>query len=139
MSFGRGFRPKTSPYLTVYIQNQTALSLQSVLDLHYSQQRSWSRNPFPNAPFSDRPNFTEAEDDNLNVANKRFQDTGFIENIVNKGEIAHFEQFHLFPQYFPRGLFLHCIKLMSIYQGKGSLKGYTIVRETNQTDIFCRE
>ena len=31
-----------------------------------------------------------------------FKDTECIENIVEKGEIAHFEQFHLFPQSFPK-------------------------------------
>ena len=32
-------------------------------------------------------------------------DTDCIENIVEKGEIAHFEQFHLFPQCFPETFF----------------------------------
>ena len=31
-----------------------------------------------------------------------------IENIVEKGEIAHLEQFHLFPQYFPKLSFSMC-------------------------------
>ena len=60
-------------------------------------------NPFPNTPLWDRPKFKEAADDNLNVAIKGFQDTDCIENIVEKGKIAHFEQFHLFLQIFPKG------------------------------------
>ena len=28
-----------------------------------------------------------------------------MENIVEKGEIAHLEQFHLFPQYFLKAVF----------------------------------
>ena len=35
------------------------------------------------------------------MAIKGFKDTQSIENILEKGEIAHFEQFHLFPQFFP--------------------------------------
>ena len=30
-----------------------------------------------------------------------------MENIVEKGEIAHFEQFHFFPQCFPGAFFLN--------------------------------
>ena len=41
-----------------------------------------------------------------------------MEDIVEKGEIAHFEQFHLFPQCFPKDFFFHCVR-MSIYGGKG--------------------
>ena len=37
---------------------------------------------------------------------------------MGKGEIAHFEQFHLFPQCFPKAFFFQCVR-MSIYAGKG--------------------
>ena len=57
-------------------------------------------NPFLKTPFWDRPKFKEAADDKWNVANKGFQDADCIENIVEKGEIAHFEQFHHFPTMF---------------------------------------
>ena len=36
--------------------------------------------------------------------------TDCIENIVEKGEIAHFEQFHLFPQCFPKAFFFIVLK-----------------------------
>ena len=65
-------------------------------------------NPYPNTPFRDRPKFKEAADNNWNVAIKGFQDTNCIENIVEKGEIAHFEQFHLFPQCFPKAFSSMC-------------------------------
>ena len=39
-----------------------------------------------------------------------FKDTNCIESIVEKGEIAHFEQFHLFPQYFPKAFFVNVFK-----------------------------
>ena len=37
-------------------------------------------------------------------------DTDCIENIVEKGKIAHFEQFHLFPQCFPKAFFFNVLK-----------------------------
>ena len=67
-------------------------------------------NPFPNIQFLDCPKFKEAADDNWNVAIKGFSDTDYIENIVEKGEIAHFEQFHLFPQCFPKAFFYIVLK-----------------------------
>ena len=36
--------------------------------------------------------------------------TDCIENIAEKGEIAHFEQFHLFPQCFPTAVFFNTLK-----------------------------
>ena len=41
-----------------------------------------------------------------------------MENIVGKGEIAQNEQFHLFPQCFPKAFFFDVLKT-SIYGGKG--------------------
>ena len=41
---------------------------------------------------------------------KGFLDTDCNENIVEKGEIAHFEQFHLLPQCFPKSVFFHVLK-----------------------------
>ena len=29
---------------------------------------------------------------------------------MDKGEIAHFEQFHLFPQFFPKAFFFNVLK-----------------------------
>ena len=41
---------------------------------------------------------------------KGFLETNCIENIVEKGEIAHFEQFHLFPQCFRKAFFFSVLK-----------------------------
>ena len=41
---------------------------------------------------------------------KGFEDTDFIENIVDRGEIAHPEQIHLFPQCFPKAFFFNVLK-----------------------------
>ena len=61
--------------------------------------------PFPNKLFRDRTKFKEAADNNLNLAIKGFQDTDCKENLVEKGTIAHFEQFQLFRQFFSLGFF----------------------------------
>ena len=74
--------------------------------------------PFPDTPFWDRPIFKEAADDNWNVAITGFLDTDCIENIVKNGEIAHFEQCHLFFLKFSKSFFLQCVEI-SIYGGKG--------------------
>ena len=67
-------------------------------------------NLFSNTPFRDRPKFKKAADNNWNVAIKGIKDTGCIEEIVNKGEIAHFEQFHLFPQGFNKAFLFNVLK-----------------------------
>ena len=58
------------------------------------------RNPFPKRQILDFSTLKEFADDNL-----RFEENGSkfskkIENTVGKGEIAHYEQFLLFPQCF---------------------------------------
>ena len=46
---------------------------------------------------------------------KGYKNTDCIENIVVKGEIAQFEQFHLFPQCFPKAFFFIVLKLVYTY------------------------
>ena len=67
-------------------------------------------NAFPNTPFWDRPKFKEAADNKWNVAIKGLLDTDCKENIAEKGEIAHYEQFHLFSQCFPKAFFFNVLK-----------------------------
>ena len=45
---------------------------------------------------------------------KGFKDTDCIENIVEKGEIAHFEKFHLFPQCFLAAFFFNVLKRVQL-------------------------
>ena len=59
-------------------------------------------------PFWDRPEFKKAADDNWNVAIKGLKIQ--IENVLEKGEIAHFELFHLFPQCFPKAFLFNMLK-----------------------------
>ena len=67
-------------------------------------------NPFPNRQIWDRSKFKEASDDNRNVVIKEFLVTYCIKkNIVEKGEIAQNEQFHLFPQCFPIAFFFNTL------------------------------
>ena len=47
---------------------------------------------------------------------QKHHDTDSIENIVEKGEIAHFEQFHLFPQCFPKAFFFNVLKWVYMKQ-----------------------
>ena len=44
-----------------------------------------------------------------------------MENIVEKREIAHFEQFHLFPQCFLKAFFFNVLKLVHIEEAVKSL------------------
>ena len=46
----------------------------------------------------------------LKLTIKGFLDTDCIENIVEKGEIAQNEQFHLFQQCFPKAFFFNVLK-----------------------------
>ena len=48
------------------------------------------------------------------MAIQRFLETDCIENFGEKGEIAHFEQFHLFPQCFPKAFFFSVLKYVSM-------------------------
>ena len=74
-------------------------------------------NPLPNTTFWDHPKFRETAEDNWNVAIKGFYDTDCIGNIVEKGEIANFEQFHLFPQCFPKAFLFNVLKLVYMEEG----------------------
>ena len=44
-----------------------------------------------------------------------------MENIVVEGEIAHFEQFHLFPQCFPKAFFFNVLKRVHMEERVNSL------------------
>ena len=50
-----------------------------------------------------------------------------MENIVEKGEIAHFEQFHLFPQCFPKALLFNVLKCIYMEESVNSLSDARIL------------
>ena len=60
--------------------------------------------------FWDHPKLKEAAEDNWNVAIKEFWDTDCKENILEKGEIAQNEQFHLFPRCYPKAFFFNVLQ-----------------------------
>ena len=62
-------------------------------------------NPLPDDKILDWPKLKESADDNfeLDVNSKKF--SKLVENTVGKGEIAHYEQFLLFPQCFQKACF----------------------------------
>ena len=82
---------------------------------------TYQLNPFPNTPFWDRLKLKEATDDNWNVAIKGFYDTDCIENTMEKGEIAQNEQFHLFPQCFPKAFLFNMLKWVYMEKRVNSL------------------
>ena len=69
------------------------------------------------------------------MAIKGFEDTYCLENIVEKGEIANFEQFHLFPQCFPKAFFFNVLKRVymkeRVNQGRITLTLYHIIKTLN--------
>ena len=68
--------------------------------------------------FETIPNSKKMQTTEMWLLKDFLKDTDCKENIVEKGEIAQNEQFHFFPQCFPKPFFFHCVK-MSIYGGKG--------------------
>ena len=89
-------------------------SLKSVLWERVKWAMLW-QNSFPYSLFWDCLKFKEAADDNWNLDIKGFKDRDYIENILEKGKIAHFEPFHLFPQCFPKAVFFNVLKW--VYNG----------------------
>ena len=58
-------------------------------------------NPFPNDKFLTLPNL-EFADDNFRFGENGREFSKWVENIVEKGEIACYEQFLFFPQFFQK-------------------------------------
>ena len=96
----------------------------------YLYSRSKWVNPFPNTPFWDRSKFKEATDDNRNAAIKGFQDTDSIENIVEKGEIAHLTFFH---NVFLKAFFFNVLKW--VYMEKRVKRQYALTFLIYGTEI----
>ena len=68
-------------------------------------------NPFPKTPpFETIPNSKTKQTTIEMWLLMDFMIQTALKNIVEKGEIAHFEQFHLFPQCFPKGFFFNVLK-----------------------------
>ena len=59
-------------------------------------------NPFPNNNIPNRSKLKELADDNFKFDKHGRKSSKRIENTVRKGEIAHYEQFLLFPRCFQK-------------------------------------
>ena len=59
-------------------------------------------NPFPNDKFLDTSKFKEFADNNFKCDDNSRKFSEWVENTVEKGEIAHYEQCLLFPQCFQK-------------------------------------
>ena len=66
----------------------------------------YSINPFPKRQTLDSTKLKEFADNNFKFdENGRKLSKSWVENTVGKGEIAHYEQFLLFPQCFQKACF----------------------------------
>ena len=59
-------------------------------------------NPFPNDKFFDSFNLREFAEDNFKFDENDRKFSKQVENTVGKGEIARYDEFLLFPQYFQK-------------------------------------
>ena len=62
-------------------------------------------NPLPDDKILDRSKLKQSEDDNFEFDVNSRKLSKLVENTVGKGEIAHHEQFLLFPQCFQKASF----------------------------------
>ena len=62
-------------------------------------------NPLPDDKNLDRPKLKQSADDDFKFHENSRKFSKWVENTVGKGEIAHYEQFLLFPQCFQKACF----------------------------------
>ena len=75
-------------------------------------------NPFPKPQILDSSKLKEFADNNFNIAENGEKFSNREENTVGKGEIARYEQFLLFPQYFLKDVYCSHVKTRACF-GKG--------------------
>ena len=85
--------------------------------------------PFPKRQILDFPKLKESADDNFKFDKNGREFSNWVENTVEKGEIAHYEQFLLFPHCFFKRLVMLTRKNQSLF-GKG-LQGQIYRRSRN--------
>ena len=74
--------------------------------------------PFPKQQILDSSKLKEFLDDNFTFNENSIRFLKQVENIVRKGEIAHYEQFLLFPTVFSKDLYFRHVKTRACL-GKG--------------------
>ena len=83
--------------------------------------RCFQFNPLPDNKILDRSKLKQSADDNSRFDENSRKFSKRVENNVGKGEIAHYEQFLLFPQCFHKACFLEASKSVIVWEWvKGS-------------------
>ena len=73
--------------------------------LEFGTVSKWCINPLPDDKILDRSELKQSADDNFEFDENSRKFSEGVENTVGKGEIAHYEQFLLFPQCFQKACF----------------------------------
>ena len=75
-----------------------------------------SFNPLPDDKILERSKLKLSADDNFKFNENSRKLSKRVENTVGKGEIAHYEQFLLFPQCFQKACFLGASKGVIVWE-----------------------
>ena len=73
-------------------------------------------NPLPDHKILDRSKLKQSSDDNFKFDENSRKFSKRVENTVGKGEIAHYEQFLLFPQRFQKACFRGASKGVIVWE-----------------------
>ena len=73
-------------------------------------------NPLPDNKILDWSKLKQIEDDIFKFDENSRKFSKWVENTVGKGEIAHYEQFLLFPQCFQKACFLEASKGVIVWE-----------------------
>ena len=104
------------PFETLNIKSNTfSKPMPTFLDKHPTKKCS-AVNPLPDDKILDWSKLKQSADDNyeFDVNSKNF--SKLEENTVGKGEIAHYEQFLLFPQCFQKACFPGASKGVTVWE-----------------------
>ena len=78
-------------------------------------------NPLPDNKILDRSQLKQSADDNFKFNENSRKFSKWVENTVDKGEIARYEQFLLFPQCFQKAYFPGASKGVIVWEWVNSL------------------
>ena len=104
--------------------------------MHLPLQINWNTvengvNPLPDDKILESSKLKELADDNFKFDENVRKLSKQVENNVEKGEIAHYEQFLLFPQCFQKACFPGASKGVIVWEW---VKHYTV----NESAILCQ-
>ena len=99
-------------------------------------------NPLPDNKILDWSKFKQSAEDNFQFDENGRKFTKLVENTVSKGEIAHYEQFLLFPQCFQQACFPGASKVVIVWEwikayGSGLLKLGIVMEKHLTVLIYC--